>query len=424
MNKTAAFILTLFIDFCVLLAGSGLIVLLNVGGIIIMLIEFYFIKTIHKAVYSWLTGLGENSDNKETKHGISSAQIEEGDKHEGESCLQNISENVTVAEKVEMPSIATDKVLVKLEEKEQKTDEISVADLFEKSDKVLFTEEEASNLPYELDIDDLIHDKKSEASKCKEEKKETDGHEDKGDNSKKILIGMLVAAIIIVAISIGFKNCSSEKTSNPPDEVTDSTEIDFNGEVTRPASYENEVERWDAESCVYANFKNGVAFRLPNDIPWHKVSGVAKHTVVKFVQPNTEITLFVNLHEMTEQTKEIFGNDDIWDFYDVFTENIIPEALKMTSENSSEKILNYTFRKSEISGKHAIKTVYKSKLVDSRLDEEIMLVTIEYTFLYRQCEYTVALKCYEYVKDSLAEDGVDLEEFLQSFMLTPIDESL
>lgn len=422
MNKTAALILTIIIDFCLLLAGSGLIVLLNVGGIFIMLIEFYCIKSIHKAIFKWLTGIGHNAEEKETESITTEVQITENNKQEEDNCAQEAAVNNSSNDKVENNADTEINVPLKVDTLTQIAEQVNTHDVEVKEDNVSFSEEEATKLPYELDIEDLIHDKEEIATSVNVLQKDNDRQKESGFNYIKIFFAILSVAAIVIAFSFCIRNCNTENSTRNNLSQSDSTEIDLDGEVTKPASYENEVERWDAESCVYANFKNGVAFRLPNDIPWHKISGTAKHTVVKFVQPNTEITLFVNIHELPKCPQE--ASEDIWRLYDVFTERIIPEAMRMASENSNETIIDYTFRKSEICGKHAIKTVYKSQIADSRIDGKINIITIEYTFLYRQCNYTVTLKSYEDVKISLAEDGIDLEDFLQSFSLTPIDDTL
>lgn len=418
MNKTAAFILTLFIDFCVLLAGSGLIVLLNVGGIIIMLIEFYCIKSIHKAVYGWLIGLGKDNSNINDEIATDTENAEAPIQVSTTSDEHVVSEEKNDVEPQEEPA---ETVVEKAADVKPSVEEISVADLFEKSDKVLVTEEEAMNLPYELDIEDLVGTN-GEKGKPEDKQKvpEPKDHET-NNNGIKYLVAFLVILVLIISVIFGVKGCSTESNTTTPPPPIDTIEVDFNGEVTQPASYENDEERWDAESCVYANFRNGVAFRLPNDIPWHKVGGIAKHTVVRFIQPNTDLTLYVNLQEMTNWPADANG-EDIWEYYDLFTQQVFPEGMRMTEANSSEKILDYSFNKTEICGKHSIKTEYHSMITDSRIDGELKYITIEYSFLYRRCLYTVTMKCFEEIKTGLAEEGIDVEDFLQCFILTPIDE--
>lgn len=54
MNRTWAFVITLLVDFILLFIGAVAIAFLNVVGILVFLIEFYFIKFIHHKVFDFL----------------------------------------------------------------------------------------------------------------------------------------------------------------------------------------------------------------------------------------------------------------------------------------------------------------------------------------------------------------------------------
>lgn len=195
-----------------------------------------------------------------------------------------------------------------------------------------------------------------------------------------------------------------------------SSTISNSNNVTTPDSYENEEERWDAENCIYSNFKYGVAFTLPNNMAWHKVSGTAKHTVVKFVQPDTQLTLFVNINPINGSS----NITDIWDVYEEYTNTVLQLVKNTVNRNSAEQIKDHNFQKAEFCGRHAIKTCYTSILGDDRHDEKIRLITIDYTFIYNNSTTTVTVKCYDEIMNLYKKQGISMEDFLKSFQLTPI----
>lgn len=85
-------------------------------------------------------------------------------------------------------------------------------------------------------------------------------------------------------------------------------------EETTTSSHEVEDERWDAESGTYANFKYGIAFNLTRGVSWERVSGTAKHTVVKFLQPDSGLTMYANIYPLGAGVP----SDNIWDIYSEF----------------------------------------------------------------------------------------------------------
>ncbi len=66
MNKKPSLIITLFVDFILLFLGAATIAFINVGGIFVFLIEFYFIRYIHRNIYKFLTK--ERLDNTQRLH--------------------------------------------------------------------------------------------------------------------------------------------------------------------------------------------------------------------------------------------------------------------------------------------------------------------------------------------------------------------
>lgn len=232
-------------------------------------------------------------------------------------------------------------------------------------------------------------------------------------NLGKSTIVCIIAILLVVLLSVCLFKCSNRDDDTV--HITNSLFKD-SAERTTPNSYENNEERWDAENCVYSNFKYGVAFTLPKNMAWHKVSGTAKHTVVKFVQPDTQLTLFVNISPFEGATKV----SDIWDVYEEYTNTILEVVKNKVNSISAEQIEDYYFKKAEFCGNHAIKTRYSSIFGDDRHDEKKRIITIDYTFLYNKSTTTVTVKCYDEIMDLFINQGFTMEDFLKSFQLTPI----
>ena len=239
------------------------------------------------------------------------------------------------------------------------------------------------------------------------------------DKSVILFVSLLFAGIIVLIVVIkGCSNKIEERETADTTAIGKSEEDDYS---SSPDSYETEEERWDVVNCIYANFKYGIAFNLPNDMAWHKISGTAQHTVVKFVQPDTQITLFVNINPIGNVNYDGY-TEDIWDVYEETVKLLLSVVQKSVNVNSAEKVLNYNYRKAEICGKHAIKIIYNSELNDDRFEDRSSLTTVEYMFLYNYSTVTVTVKCLDEVKEFLLDEGITLDDFLKSFQLTPISE--
>jgi hypothetical protein len=152
-------------------------------------------------------------------------------------------------------------------------------------------------------------------------------------------------------------------------------------------------------------------------VAWHKISGTAKHTVVKFVQPETQLTIFVNIRKV-KADKQI---DDIWEIYDEYV-RMLPSIQQSVNVNSVENITDYHFQKTEFCGKHAIKLCYQSEIEDDRYKEKNQITTKDYSFIHNHGITTVSIKCYDDVLEAFLDEGVTLEDFLKGFHLTPISE--
>lgn len=226
--------------------------------------------------------------------------------------------------------------------------------------------------------------------------------------TKIILFGSI--AILIIALLLLYKlQCSN------PDALCDNQSkiVEISGIKSTPASYENEIERWDAENCIYSNFKYGVAFDLPKGMVWQKISGTSKHTVVKFVQPESEVVLFVNILPISENAK----TSDIWNVYDVYVNAMYTTIPKYVKENSAETVEKINARKAVICGNHAIKMRYESIVGDDRYNEKRRYIAIDYSFVHNKDIMTLSLKGKADVFEQFINEGIQIEDFLRSFQL-------
>lgn len=185
-------------------------------------------------------------------------------------------------------------------------------------------------------------------------------------------------------------------------------------EETTISSHEVEDERWDAESGTYANFKYGIAFNLTRGVSWERVSGTAKHTVVKFLQPDSGLTMYANIYPLGAGVP----SDNIWDIYSEFIKIYKEGAMPYISNNNGIEVNNFTHRKADICGKNAIKIEHNFIIDDERYDGEIF-TTVEYIFLYKGSMVSVGATCINEWVDNFLEDNFTLEDFLRSFHLTP-----
>lgn len=180
--------------------------------------------------------------------------------------------------------------------------------------------------------------------------------------------------------------------------------------------YKDDIERWDSQSATYSNFKYGFAFSLPTAVTWCKTPGSAKHTVVKFVQPDTELTIFVNINRAQK-----LKSNDIWDVYEFFVNSVEKDVLPTVEANTSEKISRFLHKKVTICGKHAVKVMYNSVKRDDRYNDEVCITTLDYTFVHNNSTYTLSIKCYDEVLEELNKNGITLEDFAKSFQIIPIN---
>ncbi len=411
MNSSLATVITFFVDFLALLLGSALIAFIGVGGILVMLIEFYFLKAIHKTIYKALTGKkwGTKTEKKEKSFSQSKDNSEEKE-------TNSESLNHEQVDKVESFPI---KIISSSFGEENEDIGADSCTSPSKNGFIIIKKEETQPIVSRQSKPSLslYHDKNNNEKQSWNKSNFFTSVfpkiiHDVNINFGKSTVFCILAILISIIICVCVVTCNN---STHTDVISDE------GEITTPPSYENEEERWDAENCIYANFKYGIAFNLPKDMAWHKISGTAKHTVVKFVQPETQLTIFVNINPIEKMNPDKY-TEDIWDVYEEFVKLLLSIIQQKVNENSAEKVTDYHYRKAEICGKHAIKTFYKSEYSDDRYQDKTPLTTIDYTFLYNHCITTVTIKCFDDVMDFLQEKGITMEDLLKCFQLTPISE--
>ena len=407
MNSLLATIITYLVDFLALLLGSSLIAFIGVGGILVMLIEFYFLKAIHKAVYKTLTGKEWGTKTKKETDTIPQSN---------EGLMDNVQEK-RVSDSESSAIVEPMKASIDYDVKE--VEEICTDPLPSETNFIIIHKEDSpSVIPSNLQNTHSLH-------------RNYTNYEGQNRNSSNFFTSVFPKIIHDVNINLGRSTvfcilailtsviiCVCIITCHNTTQPSVSSE---GTEITTPPSYENEEERWDAENCIYANFKYGIAFNLPKDMAWHKISGTAKHTVVKFVQPETQLTIFVNINPI-EKVNPDKQTEDIWDVYEESVKMLSSIIQQKVNVNSAEEVTDYHYRKAEICGKHAIKTYYKSKFEDDRYNDKSQLTTIDYTFLYNHSITTVTIKCFDDVIDILQDNGITLDDFLKCFQLTPISE--
>lgn len=218
----------------------------------------------------------------------------------------------------------------------------------------------------------------------------------------KYIVLSIIAIVLIIILDFTIE-----------EKVVDNIPSTTNEETAIP-SYEVEEERWDAENCIYANFKYGIAFNLTRGLSWQRISGTAKHTIVKFLQPESGLTMYANIYPLGADVP----SDDIWDIYNEFIKLYKEEALPYVSSNNGVEVENFKHRRADICGKNAIKIECNFIIDDERYDGELF-TSVDYAFLYKGSMVSVGATCINEWVDNFLEDDFTLEDFLRSFHLTP-----
>lgn len=380
LNHTPALILTLVADFFLLFLGACLISFLGIGGTFVFLIEFYFIRSIHRTIYKYLTGNGQSEDDLSLKNSDETVFSKTHDTEPPQSLEQEIQPDISV----------------------EVLDESDFEQLDSEGELQMVKHDESKVQQKEPLVTTLTRSKKKRVN-------------------NKTMVGVIITVVVFLVFLILIISKSSDFTTGltpKKSEITQTGNENIKEEPsssnkTIPDSYKTDDERWDADNCVYSNFKYGFSFMLPCDVAWHLTSGTSKHTVFKIVQPDTEITMFVNVHPLTN----IKG--DMWDNYNLFVNQVLPTSMNATNANSAEQVNSSRHEKCEFCGKHAIKVEYESTLYDDRYDAPIDIKTINYVFIHHGALTTLALKSYTNVNETLLEDGYNVESLLTSFSLIP-----
>lgn len=218
----------------------------------------------------------------------------------------------------------------------------------------------------------------------------------------KYIVLSIIAIVLIIILDFTIEE---KVVDNIPSATMEETTI---------PSYEVEEERWDAENGVYANFKYGIAFNLTRGVSWERVSGTAKHTVVKFLQPDSGLTMYANIYPLGADVP----SDDIWDIYSEFINIYKEEVFPYGSNNNGIEVENFKHRKADMCGKNAIKIEYNFIIDDERYDGE-QFTSVDYAFLYKGSMVSVGATCINEWVDNFLENDFTIEDFLRSFHLTP-----
>lgn len=211
------------------------------------------------------------------------------------------------------------------------------------------------------------------------------------------------------------KRLTSKKTSDELSrKYTDSKKLD-----TPFFRQHNEKERWDSVSFVYSNFDLGFALSLPNRYSWRKTMGTAKHTVAKFVELDSDLTVFVNVQSAKEKLGSKIDILDLWEGYNDYVKLFKDYVIPITEEASGERISDFTHKKVMLCGKKAIKMKYNSMRNDDRYYDNLTAV-LDYIFIYNSKIYILSIKCPKKALVAFNADGYSLEDIAKSFQIIPI----
>lgn len=155
----------------------------------------------------------------------------------------------------------------------------------------------------------------------------------------------------------------------------------------------SQAERWDPKNCIYSNYHFGFSWTFPSDVTWEKIVGTEKHTVFKVVQPDTDITAFVNVNRVESNETDAI---DIWKTYDNIVANY-KKIDKYIEENTGMKTVSHTFEKCIFCGKPAYKSYHHSSFIDDRYDEPLEVISLTYSYAYKGFTFMVTIKSYKSV---------------------------
>ncbi len=399
MNTKIATIITFIVDALALVLGSILVAIIGVKGMLVLFVVFLLLIRIHKTCYKALTGkewgTKENQSteswncqqqNHSDQTNVNELSIQEH-KVEKDSCQSKEFNNDNSTRS--LPSqIGTNFIIIR--DDGFKAEELSHPQLIPSNNSL----EEISNNNHKTEHTNFFTSAISKVIHVK-------------IVLSKSAIFCIIAILLTIIACICIVTCN--KANNEDVIIEDK-------ETAKPPSYETEEEKWDSKNCVYSNFKYGIAFDLPEEIVWHKTSGIAQHTIVKFVQPESGLTIFVNVNPIIN-----IRTHDIWEVYEQYTE-MLSMAIDSTKKSMEEKIVDFYTKKVEFCGKHAIKYLYKSEFFDDRYEKTLHYTAIDYHFIYNNSTIILSTKCNDDVLDSLINDNIKLEDFLKCFHLIPISE--
>lgn len=407
MSPVMATIMTLLVDIAVLILAVTIITLIGFSGYFFKILICMSVIGVHKAVYNKLTCKNRRrhkSDNNKNENKLQENTVANKDCYTEEKKTINEENTKSIFNAVKLTS-------------ESKNDEVSSPI----DDEMLVDKKD--NIINPTNICDSKHNTndffiKSEREQIVDQKNNIDKRPTIANVINKYRLKVVVPILMLLSLLV----CVFIITNKNDNTKVDHDYFkDVSTNINNSASYETDEERWDAENYIYANYKYGFALNLPVFLHWKKVSGTAKHTVVKFIQPSTNMCIFVNINPFDYNFKGK-QSEDIWANFEekknFFVSNVIPEV----NRNTSEEVIDYDFRKVTICGKHAIKICYVTETNDDRYKDSDKTICLDYSFIHNNSTVTISIKCRQEVVVLLEEEGLDLEDLLKSFELTPISE--
>ena len=171
-------------------------------------------------------------------------------------------------------------------------------------------------------------------------------------------------------------------------------------------SFSQNMERWDSKTAVYSNFEWGFSWTLPNEVTWEKSSGMERHTVFRAINPDLQLTVFVNINPASNNVK--LSEDTPWDKFEFIKkqlteiENSIPDAVGgRVTESHVEKV--------KFGGKKAIKNTYITRYDDDDRykNDPYEVYAVTYTFVHKNANWSVSFKLYKDILDYAGEEIID-----------------
>ena len=171
-----------------------------------------------------------------------------------------------------------------------------------------------------------------------------------------------------------------------------------------PTLAQNE-ERWD-KTGVYSNFEWGFSWVLPKEITWEKSSGIERHTVFRAYNPDTQLTVFVNINPPGGSVK--LNENALWDNFEAIEKQLSKVENSLPSSEGGRIIESHS-KKVMFAGKKAIKRTYTTRYDnDERYkNESFDVYAVTYSFIYKNASWSVSFKLYKEFLEYAGEGVID-----------------